>query len=263
MLSSIDMCLFCPGDEGSPLTTEHVNPKWLLEFLGTPRSDQMLQGVAEPESGALVGSPRIHASFSFVQGSVCAACNNGWMSRLEDASRPILMSLIRRVRALSELTPDEAAIIAKWAAKTAYLHTYAGPLKDFVRREHLAALCGDAGTLPPGAAVFGMQAGYVQRSSYVQTAHWPQWSAHASQSADTPSAAYKIGLQYEQLYLLVAFWSNASSRLTYLVGTHVPVYPPNADFGSYHGELPTYGGPVGRVKAFSDWLAVTHATPRQ
>ena len=166
-------CIFCDQKPGK-WTNEHINPQWLLEHLQLPKSDQLFQGVASTTTGQLTQKPRIHSTHSFVQGSVCDDCNGGWMSRLETAAKPILIDLMDGVRPLSSLTKAEARILSKWAAKTAYLHAWASPMRRPVQLEHLHSLCGDTGHLADSVCVFAKQAAFVQPTSYVQTWFWPQ-----------------------------------------------------------------------------------------
>lgn len=252
-------CLFCGGREATPLTNEHVNPQWLLEHLGLPSDDKMLQGVVSTETGMLVGRPRVHSSHSFVQGRVCAGCNGGWMSRLENAVRPLLVSLIDRTKPIESLSVPEAALVSKWVGKTAYMHSWAGPLKDPVQVSHLEALCGDTGELVPGVGVCGMQAEYVQPSAYIQTGHWPQLCANERpDGVATPVEAYKIGLQYRNLHLLVAFWPNQTSMLTRVTGMHVRLFPHDARDLEYAFPSPSGNGPKHVLKVFTEWLGVRH-----
>jgi hypothetical protein len=48
---------------------------------------------------------------------VCKACNGGWMSRLESASKPLLAPAIARTGSL-RLAPASQALAATWAIKT-------------------------------------------------------------------------------------------------------------------------------------------------
>lgn len=219
----------------------------------------MLQGVASSETGDLVEKPRIHSSFNFVHGHVCAVCNGGWMGRLEAAAKPILIPLMEGKRIIDSLSPDERGIVSKWAAKTAYLHTWAGPLKDPVQIEHLKELLGDDGHPAAGVGVFSMEADYSRQTSYVQTSHWPHLTANERPNGvTTPPEAYKIALQYRRLYLLVAFWPNLTSVLARLKGMHVRIWAPGAHDEEWQYQPPILAGPLGLVKTFADWLAVVH-----
>ena len=205
--------MFCGAGGPGGLTNEHVNPKWLLSYLHLPDGDRLFQGVASSETGQLVEPPRVHSTYNFVDGRVCEACNSGWMSRLESAAKTALTSLIDQRRSLESLSRDEAQLIGKWAAKTAYLHSWVSPLKQPVQLSHLRALHGDGGVVAPGVGVFGMQCQYVQPTAYVQTGHWPQLAgAETAETHNTPASAYKVALQFRHLYLLVAFWPHFDVR---------------------------------------------------
>lgn len=169
-------CLFC-GAVGI-FSDEHVIPQWLLKFLALPEDDQLYQGVASTETGTLVEPPRIHSTFSFVEGRVCGECNSGWMSRLEGAAKPILIALMEQSRRPHSLSAAEGAVVGKWTAKTAYLHTWAGPSKNPVQLAHLRALHGDAGVPATGVGVFGMQSEYKQPTAGGVLAQ-PQVASHA------------------------------------------------------------------------------------
>jgi len=134
----------------------------------------LIQGVASSATNTLLEPPRVHSSFSFVQGRVCEECNTGWMSRLEAVAKPILLPLIDKQRTIESLSPEEGDIVGRWAAKTAYMHSWTSPLKRSVQLDHLTAMCGDGGHLVPGVGVCGAQLDYKQQSAYVLSGFWPQ-----------------------------------------------------------------------------------------
>ncbi len=259
--SGSTQCLFCGGQEGRPLTNEHVNPQWLIKHLDLPADDQMLQGVVSKKSGELAERPRIHSSHSFVQGRVCAACNNGWLSKLEANTGHLLVSLIDDVRTVESLSDEEKVLVARWAVKTAYLHSWTGPLKAPVQIEHLTNIYGDNGMPAVGVGIFAMQDEFVQPSAYIQTGHWPQLcTREMPNGVETPAAAYKIGLQYRNLYLVVAFWPEPTSVLTRAAGMHVRLFPLDAPDFEWAFLVPEEEGAIGRLKIFTEWLGVRHTT---
>lgn len=103
-------CVFCGST--SNLTREHVLPDWLSE-IGLDRDPSMHQ------SGRLNKVPRQWSSkpFKTTVRMVCAACNNGWLSALEGAAKPVLTPLIRGES--RRLPDDDQAVIAAWTCKTA------------------------------------------------------------------------------------------------------------------------------------------------
>jgi hypothetical protein len=258
------LCLFCRAGGPGVLTKEHVNPQWLLQYLELPKDDQLFQAVATSATGALVGEPRIHSSFNFVEGRVCDGCNSGWMNRLEIAAKPLLTTLIDGSRPLRSLSASETAVLSKWAAKTAYLHTWAGPLKHPVQLAHLEALEGDSGQPTLGVGVFGMQSEYKQPSAYIQSGEWHQLGgAETWKSYDIPAEAYKIGLQYRGLYLLVAFWPSLEALFARVRDMHVRLLPAdNAPDPECAIELAIGDGLIERLAAFTNLLAVWHGSGR-
>lgn len=78
------VCAFC-NREPERWSEEHVIPQWLLDYMGITAQDQTFQGYAM--SGGEVTAQRIFATRRLVEGRVCAACNNGWMSELENTAK--------------------------------------------------------------------------------------------------------------------------------------------------------------------------------
>lgn len=122
MLRLVGVCVFC-GRAG-PQTKEHVLPAWLkgMGLDGTPVSYQ---------AGWLNRLPRTLGAgrpFDVTVGDVCAACNGGWMSRLEEQARRILGPLILGQPA----AVDEAdlGIVAAWTQKTALVAMLVSPERD-------------------------------------------------------------------------------------------------------------------------------------
>ena len=53
---------------------------------------------------------------------VCAGCNNGWMSRLETAAKPVLERLL--TGSPLALSVDQQHVVAQWFVKNAVLHDW-------------------------------------------------------------------------------------------------------------------------------------------
>jgi hypothetical protein len=124
-------CLFCGRPWGEVRRSdEHVLPQWMRrhesDLLKTSHSaysagfdldDQAREFVELPTVLTTKKSPLL----TLKTREVCRRCNNGWMSSLEEAARP----LIRRVAEAAQtgaslsLTVNEARILAVWCQKTA------------------------------------------------------------------------------------------------------------------------------------------------
>jgi hypothetical protein len=101
-----ETCIFCGkgGTPGNPITPEHLWSDWMAEILSP-----MLPEDKDPEHTELYrrtrqGTVLVDSGVSNVRGrahrhkkikAVCKLCNGGWMSIIEDATKPYLIPLIR------------------------------------------------------------------------------------------------------------------------------------------------------------------------
>lgn len=82
---------------------------------------------------------------------VCETCNNGWMSRLETAAQPLLVSMIQGAESVI-LDAENQRTVTAWATKTAMVfeHTLSLPTADiYWSAEERAAFRSPPHT-PPG-----------------------------------------------------------------------------------------------------------------
>jgi hypothetical protein len=70
------------------------------------------------------GTARRLDALSVVLPQVCVQCNTGWMSDLEQRTRPVLGPMLRGPALPVSLDPAQQATLATWAVKTSLLVTY-------------------------------------------------------------------------------------------------------------------------------------------
>jgi len=104
-------CLFCGG---GPPSDEHIFGDWLR------RHGNNGPGVRVTSSGwARVPSARKGGPFTKTVPGFCRRCNNGWMSQLETAAQPVLVSLFDAAEAHQVVLEREQQVtLAQWAFKT-------------------------------------------------------------------------------------------------------------------------------------------------
>jgi len=115
------LCLAC-GQTSSRPSREHVFPAWLLKFLKVKRVPMNMyrrrnDGTKEPHRAMILDSFKLRR--------ICTSCNSGWMSRLENRARPLVLDLINGSVALESLGDDQRKLLARWAGKTAIIETHA------------------------------------------------------------------------------------------------------------------------------------------
>lgn len=103
-------CWFCPTSQAAD-TAEHVFPRWSFKYFQETQlhvePTRLHRGIVPTDQR---GQIPLH---SLVLKGVCANCNNGWMSRLEAHSQPLISGSVRSLDAAATFT------LARWFAKTA------------------------------------------------------------------------------------------------------------------------------------------------
>jgi hypothetical protein len=104
------VCTFCQN-KSRTLTSEHIFPDWLSKKFSSG-----IFGIIEVTSddGKKTWKKPL---FQDKANIVCADCNNGWMSDIETAAKPILEKLILTLDS-TLLAENEQKILALWAQKT-------------------------------------------------------------------------------------------------------------------------------------------------
>ena len=188
------------------------------------------------------------------------------MSDLEGRAKSLLIALIDGKRSLFALAPDERALVAFWAAKTAYLIAHTAVQQDRVGVDHLRSLARN-GTLSPSVCVAARQHPPTGKASFLQKNTWPH--AHPDPYLGIPlesSDGYKIGMQFGHLLLVVAHQPGDAQYLL-AAGLHVPLWPTEALYPSYYSGdsgvdiTPDMDSRVA-LERFSTGLAVIHKPPR-
>jgi hypothetical protein len=77
---------------------------------------------------------------------VCQSCNNGWMSRLENATKPILLKLTQGEP--TALDREQQTLLAQWIALKVMITEWNRPLEAFIPKEDRRAFM-DNRIIPP------------------------------------------------------------------------------------------------------------------
>lgn len=191
-------------------TNEHIIPKWLIGHLGlveTPVDDRRF----DIPSGRILHE-RQYGTRSFVSGRVCAECNSGWMSDLENEAKPLLIRLIADPHELATLTKDEQHTVARWTMKTAAVLNKASfgnlqnPLDRPIPKAH--AESAKSAVLPEDVLIVGAGCRSDKISSFIQNASWASPKHTVPLRVQDRDRSYKVGMSFRSLLLAVAYYPN-------------------------------------------------------
>jgi hypothetical protein len=185
------------------------------------------------------------------EGRVCSGCNNGWMSELEDSSKPILVDLIRGRRRIAQLDSDESLLVGRWAVKTAYTLNSSSNFPIKVPESHLRSLFEHRSRLPWAVAVVGAEVRFTD-FAWFQSTVWMLCGPDNLTLNIAPlmnTRSYKIGLHFGGLILVTAWHSIPKWLMMFWSGVQTGVWP-------WKGECGWHSDPVGILDSNPPELSV-------
>ena len=112
MVQIAGVCIFCGG---RPLTKEHVLSDWLRSFIRREtvnyKSIEINIGVRGPQPNTRIRSG--HPLRRQIR-CVCDGCNNGWMKKIVDDSKPLVAKLVQGEAC--RLTDKDQQLLSAWIA---------------------------------------------------------------------------------------------------------------------------------------------------
>jgi hypothetical protein len=220
------LCLMC----GNPLIArarEHVFPQWLLEHLGI--RDERVRGIHWKHNGTGFEEKPVSLRemdyASMTEGRVCATCNQGWMSQLEDNARPLLIKMIDGSCKIGSLKDSETALLGRWAAKTSYMLNSSANFNLRVPETHRQILR-NGDLIPSNVAVVATQHIPTERSHWVQNSSWNVIGHKPSEEQflrELELSAYKIVLQFGQLIIMTFSYPHERTVPVLWRGVHHPI----------------------------------------
>ena len=152
-------CVFCGT---TPVTAEHAWPDWIDKEVPLRGPASVLH---TPTQGAPYWRGQHIRSRNTRVRRVCKTCNEGWMSELEEAVKPILRPMLNGIA--RTLNDGEQATLATWAVKTAWMLDFIDSgHHPVVPKDHYSILMNDK-TPPAGV--------YVLAATYSGTKYGHYW----------------------------------------------------------------------------------------
>lgn len=217
-------CLFCKAQLSAvDRSIEHVIPQW-LQIEWNLKKKQL-----EPthlDKNFKIISQRKHDFSSFVSGDICANCNNGWMSKLENTAKNLILNLAAGRTHVGRLSHDEALLIARWTAKTAFVMHASSNWRRVIPEDHYRILDTNSYNLPDGVFVIGHSFNGSKIFSWSQTTTWTiQGIIKECQIDNLHAVGYKISFRIGGLFLMILHNPFPQARVLLWKYKHFPLYP--------------------------------------
>jgi hypothetical protein len=210
-------CVGC-GEPVIAASREHVLPQWLAKEVFIPKAT--LSHYRRDEDESKDELLRRHGLNNFAVKNVCKACNNGWMSSLEDRAKPFILELMNeQTKILSGLPPEGMLAVSRWAAKTAFMIAS-------VQKDHLGLpwqlfqnMRSDEDQGPDGCFVF---AGQVLAMSKGFT--YACIRDHRPQD-ERAVVNLRVGIAIKRVHLVVVIPMVEGERVIKSAGIHTALWP--------------------------------------
>lgn len=204
----------------SVMSREHILPRWLSDKIKRP--ELLLKQYLHDEDRAGNELLRSHDLDNFVIKNVCCNCNNGWMSRLETRSMPILLQLMNQARSLSDLTDDERRTVAAWAIKTAFMIASTQKNRFELPWKFFRQLSEEPERIPERCIVFGTQLGFLPDGFL--------WACPTDElQPGQPVVQARVGFSVNRFHLVVVIPFQDGRRVVRCSGLHLPLWPEEAE----------------------------------
>lgn len=155
-------CIFC--ESAQKLSREHIYADWLKDYIEKTESHTFhlttFMGGA-PVRGKLYRPGDAHSQRLRV---VCSSCNNGWMSRLQEKAKPLLVPLIKDEWPV--LNKDTQATIASWIVMTTMVVEFANPETAAIPQKQRTHFMANQKTPPDWSIWIGRQDPEGQHPAY-------------------------------------------------------------------------------------------------
>jgi hypothetical protein len=126
-------CIFCGG---RPLTKEDVWPTWLTQYVprDLPSYSDSVNTISASGEITTVRKKRSGDPRSRRAKCVCATCNSGWMSRLQERAKPIVLALVRGTE--TTLSVRDQDLLSAWATMSTITSEYFNPSQVAISARH-------------------------------------------------------------------------------------------------------------------------------
>lgn len=227
------ICLGCGNQlTGDVFTLEHIVPQWLASEIELPNAklEQFLHDETKTENELL----RSHGLNTFATRQVCARCNNGWMSRLENQAKPLILALMRVERSVLMLTEEERRILSRWAVKTAFMIAVTQTIKFPLPWSTFQALGTDEASGPERCVVFVNQQQNLPKG-FLYTGP----SDYFSEEKET-AIQVRLGFSIQHLQFVVVIPFDNRPRIARIAaGLHTPIWPLDLTCFAVYKPIPT------------------------
>jgi hypothetical protein len=224
-------CLGCGVElTGDVVTLEHILPQWLASEIEMP--NVKLQHFRHDDGTKENTLLREHGLNKYATRQVCFRCNGGWMSRLENQAKPLILSLMKAERSVLVLTDNERKTLSRWAVKTAFLITTSETIKFPMPWDVLYGLGRDEEAGPERCLMFANQQPNLPKGFL--------YNSPSDFFSEDGLIQARLGFSIHHLHFVVVVPFDKRPRHARLAaGIHAPLWPLGLLCSAVYKPIPT------------------------
>lgn len=219
-------CMFC---EKAGVSDEHLWSEWLHRFLPRFPENKRVQAVRRTVRGQIFQEKpkeRPGEPWNVVSRAACESCNNGWMSRIDEATKPVMLPLVKGDA--SVCWPEDMKALAQWIWLKTIVGEHMSPGEEVTPAEDRRRFM-ERREIPSSVRMWvgrcgegGWECSYIRNTNLLLAA--PPWLRPQILSKNTQTVALGVGQLF--VYLL----HSTSPAVTDFIEKHVPkklaqIYP--------------------------------------
>lgn len=228
-------CLFCSVGLSSNRAKEHIFSQELLKEFGIIKDiTEHCHWQTHSEDGfnggliSVTESERKLSFKSFVAGSFCNKCNNGWMNQLEIKTRPTIYELMKGNMLVKDIKPEMYELIGAWIFKTGVVLQSVVNNPFTIPRRHIEYLFNNT-KAPLDIGIFASNT--KEFKTMINWSFSPFWIAKRASgegiSGQDYRNSYKIFFQLGKLVLIICYYDNTTRLYTYNQKKQIPIISNN------------------------------------
>lgn len=210
--------MFCRSPlNGGRRSKEHVIPAWLLLARGL--SGIRLERVRKDANFKTKNVRGAHFVNGIRYGRVCEKCNTGWMSKLEDRAKPILLRLFDQKR-LPILTKSERRTLGIWTVKTLAMLNWSSNFRHVILESELQEMNGGS-QMPAHFSAYLAVNPQWQNIDWFETVNWT--TIASSELGILGMNGWKIALQIGRLVVIAVKPPDTRLLVAHAKNVHTPL----------------------------------------
>jgi hypothetical protein len=211
-------CMFC---EKAEVSDEHLWSEWLHPHLPRFPENKRVRAVRISARGRIFPENRQERTgepWTIISRAVCTSCNNGWMSRIDEVTKPLMLPLVKGEATVC--SPEDMSVLTQWIWLKTMICEHLNPGEEVTAIDDRKRFM-ERREMPSGVRIWvgwcgegGWECSHVRNTNLLLAA--PSWLRPQIMKKNTQTVALGVG------QLFVYLMHSTSPAVTDFIEKHLP-----------------------------------------